>query len=897
MAADIIATATGSYPPDALIVSIPSPVVEDAVEEATKYVPIFGMNSGYDVAERVGVLDFVSMDEHLGGVKAAEEFLSKQQYKNNDDDDDDNDDDTNSTTTNALYIDHRKSNKALDQRLRGFQEGLGEEVHELVVDLTLSDDEIIEWISSALDGCKYDFVLLASSTILEYTTTAFYANSCSLSDHLLGTFDTGAEEYAAIATGKLLFAISQQPHLQATMSVIAAATYVTTGKRLSRSKATFGTFLAGPMIINLENLPSDTLQICEEDAFPVCPNNLAPDSVTRSSCDCLDRSKITIAGVIHGVTTDDFWDVVFAQARQAADDLGVEIKLSRLEPQPTQEILISKMAQQIISLCQRGVDGIFVTIPSDLVHPAIKECQALNIPVVSINSGAQDALELGLVYHISQLEYEGGFQAGTRMALEGITGAICLLHEADNSALSERCEGFEAGLKEVLPDIEYLGAFVIAFDSKVLFIEELEKAVGKEGDWMGLGALSLGVQTVGPLLEVKKLHPKLLFGTFDINNEVYEALDSGTILFGIDQNPFMQGYMPVWLLTIMVHTKQQLQNIYIQTGPRFVDEAPSKALQVCTANFFEVCARPVDYNYNQLTKIRPVGLTMAAFSMLLSIALSVWVGINRKAAVIRKSQPIFLVMICIGTLLMASAIIPLSIDDSIASYETCTNACIASPWLLSIGFTTTFSALFAKIYRINTLMRSARLFRKVKISAWDVMLPFFILLTITLIFLLVWTVVDPMYWIRQDVFGSTDGLSTYGICMIGRTNISKAMIASLVVLAFACVILACVAAWRGREISIEYSESKYVGLVMIVMLQLLLLGIPLNALVNTNPPAGCKSIHLILSIFTIYISFMDLILLFFVRLCEVCSYLHIDHVNSVTDICAKDYVPLEGEYR
>jgi hypothetical protein len=82
--------------------------------------------------------------------------------------------------------------------------------------------------------------------------------------------------------------------------------------------------------------------------------------------------------------------------------------------------------------------------------------------------------------------------------------------------------------------------------------------------------------------------------------------------------------------------------------------------------------------------------------------------------------------------------------------------------------------------------------------------------------------------------------------MIGRTNISKAMIASLVVLAFACV-----AAWRGREISMKYSESKYVGLVMITMLQLLLLGIPLIALVNTNPPAGCKLIHLILFIFII----------------------------------------------
>jgi hypothetical protein len=234
------------------------------------------------------------MDEHLGGVKAAEEFLSKQQYNNDNNDDDSDVDDTNSTTTIALFINHRKSNKALDQRLRGFQEGLGEEitVDELVVDLTLSNDEIVEWISSTLDGCKYDFVLLASSTILEYTTTAFYANSCSLSDHLLSTFDTGAEEYAAIATGKLLFAISQQPHLQATMPIIAAATYATTGKKLSRSKATFGTFLSGPMIIYLDNLLSDTLQICEEDAFPVCPNNLAPDGVTRSLCDCRDRFKI-----------------------------------------------------------------------------------------------------------------------------------------------------------------------------------------------------------------------------------------------------------------------------------------------------------------------------------------------------------------------------------------------------------------------------------------------------------------------------------------------------------------------------------------------------------------------------------------------------------------------------
>ena len=65
-------------------------------------------------------------------------------------------------------------------------------------------------------------------------------------------------------------------------------------------------------------------------------------------------------------------------------------------------------------------------------------------------------------------------------------------------------------------------------------------------------------------------------------------------MFGIDQNPFMQGYMPVWLLTTMVHTEQDLQNVFIKTGPSFVEEAPSNALKSCIADNFEVCAPPVE---------------------------------------------------------------------------------------------------------------------------------------------------------------------------------------------------------------------------------------------------------------------------------------------------------------
>jgi len=822
MAIDIESVSTGPSPPDALIVTIPSSTVESAIAKATKYIPVFGMNSGYDLANRVGVLDFVAMDEYEGGYMAAKQFLEE-----------------NGQIDGALFVNHNKGNTALDKRFDGFREGLGEGVivEELVVDVNQSFKAAAESISSAVESCNYDAILLAGSeSTLDMTLAALNFSNCPNAIYL-GTFDESTNAYTAIATGKLLFLISQQIHLQGTLSIVAAATYATTKKKLSSSQASFGTYLSGPVVINFTNLPSDTLQICEHDAFPVCPNNFEPDSKTISSCDCLDRSKIKIAGVFHGVTTDLFWDVVFQQARQAADDLGIELKLDRLQPQPSADTWHSKMAVQIISLCDEGVDGIFISIPSSLVHAAIQKCQSLNIPVVSINSGALDARQLNITHHISQLEYQAGFEAGSRMAAEGITSGICLSHEPNNTAIKERCDGFEAGLKSVASNIFYIGLHIVPLDSKLVYIEKVENVIRKAGDWDGIGAVSIGPQTLNALMAVRELHPKLVVGTFDTSDEIFDYLDSGILLFGIDQNPFMQGYMPVWLLTIMAHTKQYLRNQYIETGPKLIENAPSNDLKTCSTNNFSVCPRPVDYNLNQITEIRPYGLALAAISMSLSIGLLAWICHNRKAGVVRKSQPLFLGMICVGAFLMAATIIPLSVDDSIVTVGTCTVACNSAPWLMWIGFVIIFSALFSKIYRINALVKSAVSFRRVTITVWDVMPTFCILLTLTLIFLLIWTVLDPMYWVRQEVYGSIDGLSTFGSCKLGRTNVSRVMLACLIVLAFTSVVLACAAAWHGRNVSVEYSESKYVTMIVIAMLQAFPIGIPLIILTSANPTA------------------------------------------------------------
>jgi len=87
--------------------------------------------------------------------------------------------------------------------------------------------------------------------------------------------------------------------------------------------------------------------------------------------------------------------------------------------------------------------------------------------------------------------------------------------------------------------------------------------------------------------------------------------------------------------------------------------------------------------------------------------------------VVRSGQAVFLAMICIGTLLMGSAIIPLSIDDE-NSQRAADIACMCSPWLINIGFTISFSALFAKTWRLNKILLSKNGLRRVKVKEKDV---------------------------------------------------------------------------------------------------------------------------------------------------------------------------------
>uniref|UniRef100_A0A7S4JMC6 G-protein coupled receptors family 3 profile domain-containing protein n=1 Tax=Odontella aurita TaxID=265563 RepID=A0A7S4JMC6_9STRA len=258
----------------------------------------------------------------------------------------------------------------------------------------------------------------------------------------------------------------------------------------------------------------------------------------------------------------------------------------------------------------------------------------------------------------------------------------------------------------------------------------------------------------------------------------------------------------------------------------------------------------VDFNY--LGGIRVAGWLFCAIIAVTAMSFAVWVWRFWNTRVVRASQPTFLLTIITGCFLFGCTIIPLGIDDGITSQRGCDVACMSAPWLFSLGFTTIFAALFSKIWRINKIFHQAN-FRKITVTTRDVIVPFAVLLSFQFVCLVIWTVLDPFVWKREMV----DDWSSVGSCQ--AEGVAHVVCTSLIAASsLTALFLACIQAYRARNISDEFSESKWIAISLGGMLQSLLLGIPLIVLIQD--PMATFFINAVL----IFVLSMSILLLMFV---------------------------------
>lgn len=252
--------------------------------------------------------------------------------------------------------------------------------------------------------------------------------------------------------------------------------------------------------------------------------------------------QINIIAVTHGQASDPFWSIVKNGMTKAAEDSGVTVDYRAPE---TFDMVA--MAQLIDAAVNQQPDGIVISNPDpDALGPSIQRAVAAGIPVISMNSGIAAAADLGIRLHVGQDEMPAGVQVGQRLAAEGLKHVLCVNQEVGNAALDQRCagvtEGFAPGQVTVLPTSADPAEIEAKIQAALTSDETIDVVLGLSAPLVGERAVAV-VDSMGAGDRVK-------VASYDLSANFLQSIADGKALFAIDQQPYLQGYLPVTFLAL-----------------------------------------------------------------------------------------------------------------------------------------------------------------------------------------------------------------------------------------------------------------------------------------------------------------------------------------------------------
>jgi simple sugar transport system substrate-binding protein len=247
--------------------------------------------------------------------------------------------------------------------------------------------------------------------------------------------------------------------------------------------------------------------------------------------------EMTVQMVTHSAPGDTFWDIIRKGAEAAAAKDNVKFQYSS-DPDS------GKQATLIQSAIDAKVDAIAVTIPDPpAIAPAVRAAIEAGIPVVAFNAGIGQYAETGALSYFGSDESLAGEEAGRRASEGGYKNLLCVIQFQGQVQLEARCDGvkktFTGNWQKIyvngsdLPSVKSTIAAKLTQDKSIDFVVTL-------GAPIALNAIDAAKES-GSSAKV---------GTFDFNPEIPPKITSGELVFAIDQQPYLQGYLAVdslWL--------------------------------------------------------------------------------------------------------------------------------------------------------------------------------------------------------------------------------------------------------------------------------------------------------------------------------------------------------------
>ena len=293
-------------------------------------------------------------------------------------------------------------------------------------------------------------------------------------------------------------------------------------------------------------------------AFILVPLALAGCTSTTGDATTAASAEIVIAMVTHGSPGDTFWDVVKSGAEQAGTDLGVTVTYQG-DGDPVEQ------SQLIDAAIATDPDGLIVSMANpDGVRNAVEKAVAAGIPVITINSGLAQSREFGAQTHIGQSEFIAGQGAGEQLGDADVSNVICVIHEAGNTGLEERCDGAADTLGGTVSNVQVDIANVADAQNTI------KSSLLADPTIDGVLTLHPGI-AVAASQAIEEAASTAQLATFDVSSDVTQLILDDKILFAVDQQPYSQGYLPVTFLTLQARNGDVVGGgLPVHSGPGFV---------------------------------------------------------------------------------------------------------------------------------------------------------------------------------------------------------------------------------------------------------------------------------------------------------------------------------------
>jgi simple sugar transport system substrate-binding protein len=271
-------------------------------------------------------------------------------------------------------------------------------------------------------------------------------------------------------------------------------------------------------------------------------------------------SGLRVAMVTHG-DSGAYWSIVKRGAEAGAKDLGIELNYAESANDP------QKQTQLIEAAITQKPDGLAVSAPNpEAIKGALEQATKAGIPVVVLNSGVDQFAQLGAIAGVGQDPTIAGEAVGARLKKEGVKKVLCVLHEQSNVELQARCDGVKDGLGGAFVATNVAGNKDVATSTN-----EIKSKLQADGAIDAVVTLDpeMALATKSAVAGAGR---KVRVATFDLSGDIAKAIQDGSVEFAVDQQPYLQGYLPLTLFKLYKSTGTVVGGgRTVLTGPGIVD--------------------------------------------------------------------------------------------------------------------------------------------------------------------------------------------------------------------------------------------------------------------------------------------------------------------------------------